>query len=101
MPIYNLSEYSDNYSMTSGSFWNYYRDEINDDANENNLSINRINNNKKITGKSFENKTKLMVSTLKNNDVLVAEVVVSLKYLSSFWRSLHLPLINSKIETDL
>ena len=34
MPIYNLFEYSDNCSMTSGSLWNYYRDEINDDANE-------------------------------------------------------------------
>ena len=34
MPMYNLLEYSDNYSMTSGSLWNYYRDEINDDANE-------------------------------------------------------------------
>ena len=31
MPMYNLLEYSDNYSMTSGSLWNYYRDEINDD----------------------------------------------------------------------
>ena len=28
MPIYNLLEYSDNYCMTSGSLWNYYRDEI-------------------------------------------------------------------------
>ena len=31
MPMYNLLEYSDNYSMTSRSLWNYYRDEINDD----------------------------------------------------------------------
>ena len=36
MPIYNLLEYSCNYSMTSGSLWNYYRDEINDNANKNN-----------------------------------------------------------------
>ena len=36
MPMYNLLEYSDNYSMTSGSLWNYYKDEMNDDANENN-----------------------------------------------------------------
>ena len=34
MPMYNLLEYSDNYSMTSGSLWNCYRDEVNDDANE-------------------------------------------------------------------
>ena len=35
MSMYNLLEYSNNYSMISGSLWNYYRDEINDDANEN------------------------------------------------------------------
>ena len=29
MPMYNLLEYSKNYSKTRGSFWNYYRDEPN------------------------------------------------------------------------
>ena len=58
MPIYNLLEYSDNYSMTSGSLWNYYIDEENDVANENNDAGNyRINNNKTIISKSFEHKT--------------------------------------------
>ena len=52
MPMYNLLEYSGNYSMTSGILWNYYRDEINDDANENNATNNRINNNKTITSQS-------------------------------------------------
>ena len=46
MPMCNLLEYSHNYSMTSGSLWNYYRDEINDGANENNAARNKINNNK-------------------------------------------------------
>ena len=38
MPIYNLQEYSDNYSMRFGSFWKLYKDEVNDSAykNENN-----------------------------------------------------------------
>ena len=27
MPLYNLTEYSDNYSKTSGSLWHYYKDE--------------------------------------------------------------------------
>ena len=59
MPMYNLLEYSDNYSMTSGSLWNYYRDEMKDDANENDNNINnRINNNKATKSKSFEYKTK-------------------------------------------
>ena len=36
MPIYDLLEYGDNYSMTPGNLWSYYRNEVNDDANENN-----------------------------------------------------------------
>ena len=40
--------------MASGSLWNYYRDEVYDDVNKNNAANNRINNNKTITGKSFE-----------------------------------------------
>ena len=46
MPMYNLLEYSNNCSMTSGSLWNFYRDKITDDANEDNATNNRINNNK-------------------------------------------------------
>ena len=36
MPMYNLLQYSDNYTMTSGRLWNYYRDEVNADVNKNN-----------------------------------------------------------------
>ena len=50
--MYNLSEYSDNYSMISGSLWNYYRDEIYDNAHENNDNICEVNNEKTTT--SFE-----------------------------------------------
>ena len=57
--MYNLLEYSDNYSMKSGSLWDYHRDEINNDVNENDYD-NRWNNNKIITSKSFEYKTKLI-----------------------------------------
>ena len=45
MPMYNLLEYSDNYSMALRSLWNYYRDEINDDSNEN--VNNRVHNSNK------------------------------------------------------
>ena len=54
MLMYKLLEYSNNYSVTSGNLWNYYKDEINDDANEINAARNKINNNKTITCKSFE-----------------------------------------------
>ena len=40
MPMYNLSEYSQNYSMTSGNLWDYYRDEgdnINNNASDGKL----------------------------------------------------------------
>ena len=57
--MYNLLEYSDNYSVTSESFWNYYRDQVNDNAYKNNDAGNyRINNNNTTTSKSFEYKTK-------------------------------------------
>ena len=56
MTMYNLLEYSDNYSMPSGSLWNYYKDEVNDDTNENNAALNKINNNQKIASKSFKYK---------------------------------------------
>ena len=56
--MYNLLEYSENYSMTSRSLWKYYRDEVLlsfDDANENNDGSNyMIDNNQTTTRKSFE-----------------------------------------------
>ena len=58
MPMYDLVEYSDNYSLTTGTFWNYYRDEINFDVSENNLTNNRVNNNKTIASTYFEYKTR-------------------------------------------
>ena len=60
IPMYNLLEYSDNCYMTSGSLWNYYRDEVNDVVNKSNAPNNKINNNKTITSKSFEYKTKII-----------------------------------------
>ena len=52
MPMYDLLEYSDNYSMTLGCLWNYYRDEINDSTIKINYYGNKINSDKKITHKS-------------------------------------------------
>ena len=77
--MYILLKYSDNYSMTSGSLWNYYRDDVNDDANENNVARNKISNNKSITSKSLLYKTKMIGSTSNNHNILDAEVAVPLK----------------------
>ena len=96
--MYSLLKYSDNYSMTSENLWNYYRDDLNDDVNENNSAGNdRINNNKTTTSKSFEYKTEITRKTA-ILDRLNTGVVVPLKYLSNFWRSLDLSLINCEIE---
>ena len=85
--------------MTSGNLWNCYRDEIKDDANEN--FNNRINNNKRITSKSFEFKAQLTGSTPDDNNILDAEVFLLLKNLSNISRSLDLRLIKCGIEVDL
>ena len=79
--IDNAEEYSDNYSMTSGSLWNYYRDEVNDYADEENDANNlRMNSNKTKTNEYSEYKTKLIGRTPNNDYKLDAEIVVLLKY---------------------
>ena len=85
MPMYNLLEYSKNYRETTGSLWNYYRDEP-----SNHLSSN---------SESFKCKT----SVTRNTFNLVAgdadydatkigknetEVVIPLKHFSNIWRTL-------------
>ena len=88
MPMYNLLEYSKNYRKTTGSYWNYYRDEP-----SNPLSSN---------SKSFKYKTSIVGKTPDDNDSLTtAKVVIPLKHLSNFWRSLDIPLINWEVELIL
>ena len=64
---YNLLEYSDNYSNISGSLWQYYRDEPALNNAENIIDVSANNNNsvllkfkEKITGKTDEDRTKMM-----------------------------------------
>ena len=98
--MYNLLECNSNCSMTSGSLWNDYRDDMNDATNE--IAANRkLNNNKPTASKSFEYKTKIIGRTPANINTLDTEVVVPLTYLSNFWRFLDLPLINCEVELDL
>ena len=85
MPLYNLLKYSGNYSMTSGSVWIYFRNEIIDSAIENNDDGHKINNNKTITSKSFKCRTKIIGTTPDDNNLLNVEVVVPLKYWNNLW----------------
>ena len=77
--------------MRYSSLQRYYRDEVNDSANENNDGNNyRINDNKTITSKYFEHLTKVIENTPDNENRLYAEVVVPLKYLSNCWSALEI-----------
>ena len=62
MPTYNLIEYSKNYRKTTGSLWNCYRDELNDDTKDNNSP-----NKKVIESKSIKHKTSITGSTIDYN----------------------------------
>ena len=88
MPIYNLIEYSDNYSDTSGSLWNFKRDEI-----INNADVTNDHN-----ASSFKYKSNLIGNTENNGRKNGVKIAVPLKYLRNFWRSLEMPLINCKVE---
>ena len=82
MPIYNLIEYSDNYSKTSGSLWQYCKEmpAVNNAGDI--VDFNRAN-----ATDSFNFKTK--ITGKPNNDGIInVEVMVPLKYLSNFWRTL-------------
>ena len=96
MPMYNLTEYSDNYSDTSASSWQFKRD----DLNVNDISTALTNDN----APSFKYKASIISNTdahganSKKDDVKIA---VPLEYLSNFRRSLEMPLINCKVELTL
>ena len=73
--LWQSQYYYDTYCMTSGNLWNYYRGEVNDDQNENDNANNSINNNKTITIKSFEYKSKLIGINPSNNNILDTEIL--------------------------
>ena len=92
--MYNLIEYSDNYSDTSGSLWQFQRDEL----NVNDINTVLTNDN----APSFKCKGGIIGNTVAdgaNSKKDGVKIVVPLKYLSNFWRSLEMPLINCKITT--
>ena len=86
MPMYNLIEYSDNYAKTSGSLWQYFRDEPDDNIED---------------SESFKPKIKITGKTPNNNNEKDVEIMVPLKYLSNFWRTLEMPLINCEVNPIL
>ena len=90
MPMYNLIEYSDNFSDTSWSLWQFKREEIEENVD---LTVN----DQHIPNKSSLFKDKSSLITNKDG----VKIAVPLKYLRIFWRSLEMPLINCKVELSL
>ena len=91
MPMYNLIEYSDNFSDTSGSLWDFKGDEI----------VNNTNVTNDDNAPSFKYKASIIGNTGNNGTKNVLKIALPLKYLSHFWRSLEMPLINCKVELSL
>ena len=88
--MYNLIEYSDNYFDTSGSLWHFKRDEITYNVDVSNDNV-----------PSFKYKASRIGNTEANGTKNGVKIAVPLTYLSNFWRSLEMRLINCNVELSL
>ena len=86
MPMYNLIEYSDNYAKTTGSLWQYFRDEPDDNKED---------------SESFKSKIKISGKAPDDDNEKDVKIMVPLKYLRNFWRTLEMPLINCEVNLIL
>ena len=107
MSMYNLLEYSKNYRKTIGSLYNYYRDELSDDADDNNFdNIKVVNSNtfkykNKITGNTYNVYAGAQGYDVNKNGTQEGELAIPLKYLSNFCRALNIPLISCEVSLEL
>ena len=93
--MYKLIEYSDNYAKTTGNLWQYCKDiPARNDANNDIIVFDASN----VTD-SFKFKAKITGQT--GNNGTKDEIMVPLKYLSNFWRTLEMPLINCEVNLIL
>ena len=86
IPMYNLIEYSDNHAKTFGSLWQYYRDEPNDNLAD---------------SESSKSKTEITRKALAADNQKNVEKMVSLKYLSNFWRTPEMSFFNCEVNLIL
>ena len=91
MPMYNLIEYIDNYAKTTGSLWQYCKDIP---ARNNNNGITEFTGGNTTDSFSFKAKITGQTGDDGTKDV---EIMVPLKYLSNFWRTLEMLLINCEV----
>ena len=107
MSMYNLLEYSKNYRKTIGSLYNYYRDELSDDADDNNFdNVKVVNSNtfkykNKITGNTYNVDAGAQDYDVNKNGTQEVELAIPLKYLGNFWRALNIPLISREVFLEL
>ena len=92
-PMYNLVEYSDNYSKTSENVWQYYRDES---------ALNDAGALANFPGNSASFKYKQKITDLRGDyGTKAVQILVPLRYLSNFWKTLEMPLVNCEISLIL
>ena len=95
IPMYNFLEYSDNYADSSGSLYHFKREDQNVNADGNLVNVATANSS------SFKYKSSLLGNPTATGVLENAEIAVPLKYLSNFFRSLEMPLIDCKIHLKL
>ena len=106
MPMYNLIEYSDNYQDSSATLYQYKRDESPEADPIDDLTVNNSDSFKykvNLLGNPNTVVTPAPAAGGNPNGIsrLSIKVVVPLKYLSNFFRSLKMPLINCKVKLNL
>ena len=107
MSMYNLLEYSKNYRKTIGSLYNYYRDELSNDAGDNNFdSIKVVNSNtfkykNEIIGNKYNVNAGADGYDVNKNVTQEVELAIPLKCLDNFWRALNIPLISCEVSLEL
>ena len=106
MPMYNLLEYSKNYRKTIRSFYNYYRDELTNDGNDNFANRNVVNSEafkykNKLTGNTYNVDAGAQGYDVNKNGTQKIELAIPLKYLGNFWRALNIPSISCEVSLEL
>ena len=107
MSMYNLLEYSKNYRKTTGSLYNYYRDKLSDDADDNSFAnINVVNSEafkykNKIIGNTYNVNAGAQGYDVNKNGTQEVELAIPLKYLGNFWRAVNIPLISCEVFLEL
>ena len=118
MPMYNLLEYSKSYRKTKGSLYNYHRDELSDDNDNDNFG-----NIKVVNSEAFKYKNNIICNMYNVDSTRVPaaggakevnpnyrannsgkksiELPIPLKYLGNFWRALNIPLISCEVSLEL